>query len=164
MKNFKVFLIPEGSNLKVFRMILLILIFVFCAFAFNWNFQNRIDKLNSLFIDDKSKIISKDEMLLLSNIHMSFKDQLGIGIDILVDNNMNKTLIVPSLKANSIFIGVNVASHEALLIIPMLVKKIVGEGNRILLEEELSTCLQKNTAFQCISNVSNTILVIITEK
>lgn len=162
--KFTLLTISENSKYKLLRVILLMCIFVFCAFAFSWNFQNKIDMLNSQFIDDNAKILSKEEILALGNMRIMFKDQLGMGIDIFIDNNKNAALTIPSLKADAIFIGVNVETHEGILIVPMLVKKILGEGNRILLEEELSACLQKNSTFQCISDVSNSVLASITKQ
>jgi len=164
MKKFRFNLIPDSSNLKFFRVLMLFFVFGACAYAYSLNFQSKIDKLNSIFIDDKFEILSEEDISKLNEIRISFKDRLGIGLDILVENNKKGVLIVPSFEPNEIFIGVNVARNEAVLLIPMLVKKAIGEGNRAVLEEDAEICLQDNTAFLCISELSYSLFDLITEQ
>lgn len=129
------------------RIVLLFGVFACTALAFWWHFERRMLALNEVHIQDPGRILSPDERRSLARTRAALRADLGVDALARVDT---ESLVVPVFPAPTIFVGAGLARGEALIVLPPLVRRALGEGPRLTAEENLRRCLKSLSAGQCL--------------
>ncbi len=148
---------PSGGHFGL-RLLLLIGVFAATITAFWWHFERRMAELQPAngahALMDSSYILHKEEKKALYAWRDKFEKTWGLKILVHVSAD---DLTVPSFPTTSLYIGVGLKNNEAVIILPTLTKKALGEGTRLLAEEELAQCSKHSAAGTCLSAVLQTL-------
>lgn len=131
------------------RVLMLAGVLALTAFAFHKHFEQRMQALNESHIKDSARILSKEDKAILGQWRKNFQDSLGMALLVQVDKSQSP-MKVPAFPAATIFVGVNPTLGEAVLVVPPLAKKVLGEGQRLLAEEALAACIQEQKPAICL--------------
>ncbi len=144
-------LISSSCSHPALRMLILIGIFAMTASAFWWHFERRMNIIappaGIYAIVDESDSISKNELKTLYSWRDAFEKKWGIPVFLQVSA---KELQIPKFSAGTLFVGVGLEHKEASIVFPSLVRKALGEGLRILAEEELKHCIKDKSPGYCL--------------
>lgn len=147
----------------VLRGLLLLLVFAATAAAFWWHFERRMAQIQpppavAIFLMDKDKLLTVDEARALHVWRTTYKDNLGIAVQVLVSAG---SVEVPPFAPGTLFVGAGLAAGqagpEAVIVLPPLARKALGEGPRITAEEELAACLRDTPPASCLEKTLHTL-------
>ncbi len=138
-------MISSSCDYPALRLLLLMGIFTMTASAYWWHFDRRMTELappdGSYSVSDKDKILSKAEEKRVYEWREAFKETWGIDVFVMVSAG---PLNLPDFPSSTLFVGAGIAHHDALIVLPPLAKKALGEDTRIITEETLALCIKQN--------------------
>lgn len=149
-------LIPDGSDRPVLRALLLLLVFALTVAAFWRHFGIRMQELRGRALQDAAQTLPQAEGEALAALQAMFKTGLGMSAIIRIEK---EHLRVPVLEASTLFVGAGLDHHEAVVILPPLARRVMGEGARLDAEETLARCLraQERSPGQCLHQCLETL-------
>lgn len=147
MSTKRIHIIAASCERPFIRAILLAVVFAAVAWAFSWNFERRMAQLNAGYIQDKGQVLSSAERRALEAVRQDVQQQVGLKLLLRVEQGQGAVQL-PSNAADTVFMGCNPQTSAALIVLPPLAKKAVGEGPRLLLEEGLTQCLTADAQLQ----------------
>lgn len=136
-------LISVNCDRPFVRAVLLAAVFAAVVWAFSWNFERRMVQLNAGYIQDSGQVLGGAERRRLEELRGLLQQQVGLKLLIRVELGQGPVQL-PSNAADTLFMGVNPQTGAALIVLPPLAKKVMGEGQRLLLEEDLSRCVAES--------------------
>ena len=144
-------LIPESSDRPFLRALLLLGVFALVVLAFWWHFERRMDDLRRASMQDPARVLSRQDAAALNARRGLFRD--GLGMDVLVRVEP-ESLTIPAAASPVLFVGVGRARGEAVIILPPLARRALGEhgeGLRLQTEETLARCLRHQPPGVCLT-------------
>ncbi len=140
-------LISPSCDRPGLRMFLLCCIFALTVSAYWWNFEQRMAKIQppdgSHRVLNEDNLLGKSELKFLQAWRTKFQKEWNVHILVQVSAG---PLELPPYPASTLYMGVGLAHTEAVIAMPGLVRKALGEGLRLEAEEELSLCLKNSSA------------------
>ncbi len=116
------------------RFMLLIAVFAVCGWLFWENSQMTVRKLKARSdVWDRTGTLNPGQTKALSRFSNMFEDELGITVKLQI---ANEELEMPELDTKTLFMGLNLAEENAVVVFPPLVEKALGEDFRSRLENE----------------------------
>ncbi len=144
-------LISANCERPIVRMILLMGIFAMTASAFWWNFERRMAEIvppdGSYIIINDDKILQKNELKKLNAWRDIFYDDWGLRVLMAVSAGELK---VPEYDGPMLFVGIGLEHSQATIVFPLLARKALGEGLRMVTEENLAQCVKNKPAATCL--------------
>ncbi len=138
-------LISDSCKSPALRQFLFCCLFLFVVAAYWWNFEQRLAKLQppdgSHSIVNQDDVLQKADLKLLYAWRSKFQKEWNIPLLIQVSRGL---LELPPYPASTLYVGAGLMQKEAVIAVPPLVRKALGEGIRLELEENLALCLKKN--------------------
>lgn len=168
-------LLEVSGDRPFMRALLLFLVFAGTAAAFWWHFERRMAHMAppstaEVFLTDKDKLLTVEEARALYPWRAAFKDSLGIPVLVQVSPH---TVDVPPFAPGTLFVGAAVPTPQAssatpvakatpptpqaVVVLPPLARKALGEGPRIEAEEALSACLREERPAPCLEKTLRTL-------
>lgn len=144
---------PTGDR-PVLRMLLLMGVFACVAAAFWWHFGQRMAALAHPTLRDPAKALRMEDVTQLKAQREAFKRTLGMDIYVLVERD---ALRLPHFEPGSLFVGVGLAHHEAVIVLPPLARRALGEGARMDAETALGRCLNDEAPGPCLIRTLETL-------
>ncbi len=146
-------LIAESCDRPGLRLFVLVCLFAMTMSAFWWNFERRLEDIkpagDTHAIMNEDHVLSKEHLPKLYQWRESFSKTWNIPLLLQASQG---ALVLPPYAINTLYVGVGMAHHEAVVAVPPLVRKVMGEGARLQAEEGLRLCLQKEAAHLCLNN------------
>ncbi len=144
-------LISTSCDRPGLRLFILVCLFSLTMSAFWWNFERRIGDLKP---EKKIQTIINDDGILTEESLLNFniwreKFSKTWNIPLILQASAQE-LKLPPYPINSLYVGIGLKHHEAVIAVPPLVGKILGEGKRLQTEEGLSACLKKDSPIICL--------------
>lgn len=133
-------LIAASCERPFLRAILLAAVFAVVIGAYSWNFERRMVQLNAGYIQDSGQVLDSAERRSLDTVRGALQQAVGLKLLLRVEQGQG-AVQVPRNAADTVFMGCNPQTGEALIVLPPLAKKVLGEGQRLVLEEGLAQCL-----------------------
>lgn len=140
-------LIPPTGDRPLLRAVLLVGVFACVSLAFWWHFERRMVELNQTRIQDPARILTPAETKALVQMRTALHEEFGLDVLVRVDA---QELAVPDLPPAALFVGANPARREAVIVLPPLIRRVLGEGPRLLAEEDLRQCMAAQSAGRCL--------------
>ncbi len=145
-------LIASSCDRPGLRLFILICLFAMTMSAFWWNFERRMADLkpvgeNTHAILNEDNILPKGSLQTLYAWRERFSKTWNIPLLIQASQGQ---LVLPPYEVNTLYVGVGLTHHEAVVAVPPLVRKVMGEGARMQAEEGLGLCLTNNDADICL--------------
>lgn len=133
------------------------LVFAATALAFWWHFERRMAALQpapmaSPFLVDQHKLLGAEEARSLHRWRTAFKEGLGMDVLVLVSPG---NVDVPPFAPGTLFVGAGGSS--AVIVLPPLARKALGEGPRLETEEALAACLRHERPAPCLEKTLSTL-------
>ncbi len=145
-------LIAESCDRPGLRLFILLCLFAMTVSAFWWNFERRLEALKPAG-ENTHAILNEDKILSVENLknlyHWREKFSKTWNIPLLLQASQGN-LALPPYEVNTLYVGVGLAHQEAVVAVPPLVRKVLGEGARLQAEEGLALCLANNDAYLCL--------------
>ncbi len=139
-------LISNSCERPGLRLFLFSCIFLLTISAYWWNFEKRMAKLQppdgSHSIINQGDILQKEDLKFLYAWRNRFQKEWNVPLLIQVSTDF---LELPPYPASTLFVGVGLSHGEAVIAVPPLVRKALGENLRLEAEENLALCI-KNSA------------------
>ncbi len=139
-------LISASCERPGLRMFLFCCLFSLIVSAYWWNFEQRLAKIQppdgSHRVIDEDKLLSKSELRLFYAWRSKFQKEWNVPLLVQVSAG---ALQLPPYATSTLFVGAGLSHAEAVIAVPPLVRKALGEGLRLEAEEKLSLCI-KNAA------------------
>ncbi|MFW5735359.1 MAG: TPM domain-containing protein [Oceanidesulfovibrio sp.] len=126
----------RGSSFgeQFLRFMLLIAVFAVCGWLFWLNSQQTVEKLKARSdVWDRTDTLNPGQTKALSRFGSMFEDELGLTVKMQI---ANEELEMPELDTKTLFIGLDLAEDNAVIVFPPLVEKALGEDFRRRLENE----------------------------
>lgn len=139
--------IPLGNALNGVRIVLLMGVFACVAGAFWWHFGQRMAALAHPTLQDPATALRVEDFAKIAALHSAFKDMFGIEIYVLVEREHVR---LPIFSPGTLFVGVGLARHEAVIVLPSLARRVLGEPLRFEVETNLSRCLHDDMPGPCL--------------
>ena len=172
-------LLSVRGDRPVLRSLLLMAVFLGTAVAFWWNFERRMAVIappqEQRFLQDADGLLSVEQARALQPWRQSFRQSLGLDVLVQVSSG---AVVVPPFDRGTLFVGVGrvagpvdapmndqdadqpgaqsgaqasaQSKPEAVIVLPPLARKALGEGARLQAEESLTTCLSGAPAAACL--------------
>lgn len=150
-------LIAASCGHPFVRVILLAGVCVLVGLAFQWNFERHMLRLNAGYIQDSTGLLSSAERGRLADMRTAVRQMLGMDLLVRVEQETG-AVQVPVFPASTIFVGANPRMGEAVIVLPPLAKKVLGEGQRLLIEEQLAACLRDKAPGFCLEESAGALL------
>lgn len=150
-------LIATSCERPFARIVLLIGLCAVVGLAFQWNFERHMLRLNAGYLQDSSGLLSSAERRRLADMRSAVRQMLGMELLVRVEQGQG-AVQVPVFPASTIFMGVNPHRREAVLVLPPLAKKVLGEGPRLLAEEQLAACMRDKALGLCLEQSAQHVL------
>ncbi len=135
-------MIASSCSHPALRALLLMGVFALTIAAYWWHFDRRMAEIappdGRYSVSDVDDVLTKAQEKHLYAWRSAFKDTWGIDLFVMVSKG---ALILPDFPGSTLFVGVGVEMNEALLVLPPLAKKALGEGVRVTTEEALAQCV-----------------------
>ncbi len=139
-------LISESCEKPGLRAFLLGCIFLLIMSAYWWNFEQRLAKIQppdgSHRVVNEDDILDKEQLRLLHAWRTRFQKEWNVQLLVQVSAG---SLQLPPYPASTLYVGTGLEHAEAVIAVPPLVRKALGEGVRIEAEEGLALCIKKAT-------------------
>lgn len=155
-------LIAASCERPFVRMLLLIGVCAVVGLAFQWNFERHMLRLNAGYLQDSTGLLSSAERKRLADMRTSVRQILGMELLVRVEPG-TATVQVPVFPASTIFVGANPHRGEAVIVLPPLAKKVLGEGQRLLVEEQLAACMRGKALGMCLEESAQSLLTQLTD-
>lgn len=118
---------------RLIRGLLMVLLVAGVGYAFWWNNENLLQKIESRnAFYDGTGTISEEDRTFVKQFMRSLKKEYGIEARIRIENG---PLDVPELNSKTLFIGLNPQGGEAVVVFPPLLRGAVGAELAETLEE-----------------------------
>lgn len=157
MPRKKIRLISSSCKSPFVRVCLLAGIFGLAALGFQWNFDRHMRLLNAGYMQDSGNVLSRGERARLGLLRGTVRDMLGMDLMLRIEGGAG-AVQVPNFPASTLFVGVNPQTRRAVIVVPPLAKKVMGEGQRLLAEEALAVCMQINAPGLCLERTVQSLL------
>ncbi len=136
-------LISASCERPGLRLFLLGCLFMLIMSVYWWNFEKRMAKLQppdgSHSIINQGDLLQKTDLDFLYAWRSKFQKEWNVPLLLQVSRG---SLELPPYPASTLYMGVGVSHAEAVIAVPPLVRKALGEGLRIEAEETLSLCIK----------------------
>lgn len=139
---------------------MLVGIFGLVALGFQWNFDRHMQRLNAAYVQDSGALLSRGERARLEILRGTVRDMLGMDLVLRLEGGPG-AVQVPNFPASTLFVGVNPQTRGAVIVVPPLAKKVMGEGQRLLAEEALAVCMQTKPPGLCLERTVRSLLDIL---
>ncbi len=140
-------LISPSCDRQGLRLFLFCCLFCLIVSAYWWNFERRLAKIQppdgSHSIMNEDRVLQKKELKYLYAWRSKFQKEWNIPLLLQVSSG---PLELPPYAASTLYVGVGVSHAEAVIAVPPLVRKALGEGLRLETEENLALCLKNSSA------------------
>lgn len=134
-------------------------IFGLVALGFQWNFDRHMRLLNAGHVQDSAGMLSVGERARLAILRDTVRDMLGMELVLRLEEG---AVQVPVFPASTLFVGVSTQTWGAVIVVPPLAKKVMGEGQRLLAEEALAACARNTAPGLCLERTVRSLLDILT--
>lgn len=160
---FKAYRLIAASCERTFvRVLLLAGVCAVVGLAFQWNFERHMLRLNAGYLQDSAGLLSRTERKQLADMRTAVRQLLGMELLVRVEQG-TAAVQVPVFPASTIFVGANPHKGEAVIVLPPLAKKVLGEGQRLLVEERLATCMRDKALGRCLEESAQSLLEQLTD-
>ncbi len=136
-------LISESCERPGLRIFLFGCLFMLIVSAYWWNFENRLAKLQppdgSHTIINTDGILQKEDLKLLYAWRSKFQKEWNVPLLIQVSAGF---LELPPYPPSTLYVGLGLKHGEAVIAVPPLVRKALGEPLRLEAEESLALCVK----------------------
>lgn len=110
---------------KALRMVLLVAIFGGVIWAFWYNTERTLDRLEQeQRVYDQTKSLTPDQKALIKRFADGLKDEFGMQLKLAIRTD---GLEIPDEDSKTLFVGVNPAARELILRFPPLLERAIGE-------------------------------------
>ncbi len=134
------------------RFFLLIGLFCLTFSAYWWHFERRFADIKpeqkNMLIINENQLVGENDLGSLEGWREKFSTTWNIPV--LIQASQGK-LQVPPYPVNTLYVGAGFTHSEAVIAVPPLVRKIIGEGERLKTEEKLAICLKNNSIGTCLN-------------
>lgn len=124
----------------ILRTVLLVSVFVLVAWGFWANYERRFTQLRAerSFLDETAQV-SADAKQSLRDLGEVFR--LRWGATLLVHVRNGAVVLPDKLDGQTVFVGLSAQQQQALVVLPPLMQRVVGENTRLALEEACAQAL-----------------------
>ncbi len=140
-------LISASCERQGLRLFLFGCIFCVIISAYWWNFEQRLAKIQppdgSHSIMNQDHVLEKKELKYLYAWRSKFQKEWNIPLLLQISV---PALELPPYATSTLYVGVGLSHAEAVIAVPPLVRKALGEGLRLEAEENLALCIKNSAA------------------
>ncbi len=140
-------LISASCERPGLRLFLFCCLFSLIVSAYWWNFEQRLAKIQppdgSHSVINEGELLEKPQLSFLYAWRNKFQKEWNIPLLMQIST---EELLLPEYPSSSLYMGVGLKRGEAVIAVPPLVRKALGEGLRLETEEQLGLCIRSAPA------------------